>query len=459
MKNSPDVADLTRQGFLYLGGAASAAALVGVPGLALANTPLHCAPPKHGRASEWKGDNRPVEERLPVYALSAAYLTKLRDAYKAMRALPASDPRCFQQQANIHGWWCGGCGDGKMAPGGGIHYHWTFFLWHRAYLYFHERILGKLIGDMNFRLPYWDWNNTAHLKMPPAFTSPGSSSNSLWNSTRVLSPSTPLNAADVGPATMNPIYALSSWDPFGGSTSSGGAVEDGPHGYVHVSVSGDMGAFATAAQDPIFYAHHCNVDRTWAHWRDDLHEPNPPSGYFGSTAWPFFDENKKWVSIRPADVLNHVNKLRYTYEARPHRKKVKVRAGQFPIWEISGPGSLIRINADQQKAVVAAKQQGAKIGIALQGIAVPSGASGILDITTTIDGATHKVGYVAIVPDSPDGMVMPNARVSAVVEVTEVSERVLTPNSKAQFRLESRSTAATHVSAALTATRGQVVPY
>jgi len=198
MKHFSRGSELSRQRFLYLSGAASLAALSSTPGTALAGTPLHCEPPKHGRATAWKGDERPIEERLAAYSLSSAYLTKLRDAYKAMRALPGSDPRCFQQQANIHGWWCGGCGDGKMAPGGGIHYHWTFFLWHRAYLYFHERILGKLIGDMNFRLPYWDWNNTAHLKMPPAFTSPGSSSNSLWNSTRVLGASTPLNAADVG---------------------------------------------------------------------------------------------------------------------------------------------------------------------------------------------------------------------------------------------------------------------
>jgi hypothetical protein len=445
---------------LYLGGAASAAAFTATPGVVFADdTPLHCAPPKsYGPASEWKSDSRPIEERLAASTLSASYLTKLRDAYKAMRALPAGDPRCFQQQANIHGWWCGGCGDGKMAPGGGIHYHWTFFLWHRAYLYFHERILGKLIGDDNFRLPYWEWDNTSYLTMPPGYTSPANSSNSLWNSTRVLGPSEKLDAASVGPATMNPIYAIGSWDPFGGSTNSGGAVEDGPHGFVHVSVGGDMGAFATAGMDPIFYAHHANVDRIWAYWQDSLHKPDAPSSYFGSTKWPFFDENKKLWTITPADVIDHENKLRYTYV-----KRLTLRPFPFPIrippWELAATGPQIRITADQQKAVLSAKAQGGKIGIALQGIPIPDGVSGVLDITTVVDGKPEKVGYVAIVPDSAGGMTMANARVSTVVEVTSIAEHVLAPTSTAEFRLRPRSTSAAPTSFRLTAARAQLVVY
>lgn len=45
------------------------------------------------------------------------------------------------------------------------------------------------------------------------------------------------------------------------------------HGGVHLWTGGfdgtgrDMGAAWTAAADPIFYAHHANVDRLWTVWR------------------------------------------------------------------------------------------------------------------------------------------------------------------------------------------------
>ncbi|MFS7947023.1 putative catechol oxidase [Helianthus anomalus] len=35
-----------------------------------------------------------------------------------------------------------------------IHNSWLFFPFHRWYLYFYERILGKLINDPTFALPF-----------------------------------------------------------------------------------------------------------------------------------------------------------------------------------------------------------------------------------------------------------------------------------------------------------------
>ena len=86
--------------------------------------------------------------RKSASKLSSAELKKVDDAYKAMRALPATDPRAFAHQANIHCWFCG------MSEQ--IHGSWRFFPWHRAYLYFHEKILGGLIKDPSFALPPLD---------------------------------------------------------------------------------------------------------------------------------------------------------------------------------------------------------------------------------------------------------------------------------------------------------------
>ena len=52
-----------------------------------------------------------------------------------------------------------------------------------------------------------------------------------------------------------------------------GIVEARPHGTVHVDVGGVnppglMSAFDTAPLDPIFWLHHCNIDRLWEVWRN-----------------------------------------------------------------------------------------------------------------------------------------------------------------------------------------------
>jgi tyrosinase len=52
-----------------------------------------------------------------------------------------------------------------------------------------------------------------------------------------------------------------------------GIVETQPHGTVHVDVGGFnpaglMSRFHTAPLDPIFWLHHCNIDRLWEVWRN-----------------------------------------------------------------------------------------------------------------------------------------------------------------------------------------------
>ena len=38
------------------------------------------------------------------------------------------------------------------------------------------------------------------------------------------------------------------------------------HNSVHVWIGGDM-QLATSPNDPVFYLHHCNVDRIWSAWQ------------------------------------------------------------------------------------------------------------------------------------------------------------------------------------------------
>lgn len=58
-----------------------------------------------------------------------------------------------------------------------VHFSWLFLPWHRWYLYFHERILGHLIGDPHFSLVFWNWDNQkadGGNMMPTMFTQEGS---------------------------------------------------------------------------------------------------------------------------------------------------------------------------------------------------------------------------------------------------------------------------------------------
>lgn len=79
-------------------------------------------------------------------------------------------------------------------------------------------------------------------------------------------------------------------------------IEEGPHDEGHVSWLGDLDAIETAARDPLFYMHHCNIDRIWAEWQrvdpatrmdaslDDAYLPrsNDRAGYnAGDTMWPW----------------------------------------------------------------------------------------------------------------------------------------------------------------------------
>jgi len=273
------------------------------------------APPSATTAKAWGKDCRRILPRRPASTLSSTEVTKLRDAYQAMRALDTSDPndpRGFTRQANIHCWFCT-----EAASSVHVHFNWKFFAFHRAYLYFHERILGKLIGDMDFRLPYWDWDVSSHRKIPPAYATPNEASNPLWNSTRAMDSNDEIPDEDVGEDVMDAALEADDFTDFGGTASAPGIPEGAPHGSVHNDVgggSGDMAFFETAAKDPVFYAHHSNVDKIWSDWnKGSSTHTNPTSSAFLNLTWNFYDENKVWRSITAAQVLNHENQLRYVY--------------------------------------------------------------------------------------------------------------------------------------------------
>jgi polyphenol oxidase len=120
-------------------------------------------------------------------------------------------------------------------------------------------------------------------------------------------------------ATSNTALFMGSNDPDG---QNGGRIENGPHGAVHVwtgdptlqNAAQDMGVLATAARDPVFFAHHCNIDRLWDVWVNaTAAHQNPSSSDWLTHRWTFYDENSQYRSISIADVVSPEQSLRYTY--------------------------------------------------------------------------------------------------------------------------------------------------
>lgn len=96
------------------------------------------------------------------------------------------------------------------------------------------------------------------------------------------------------------------------------------HNRVHIWVGGSMSA-GTSPNDPIFFLHHCNVDRLWALWQFRHPGQNYPKdvlkvGVSGRRPHGLEDPMPPWTTgseiKRPREMLNHTA-LGYTYDTDP----------------------------------------------------------------------------------------------------------------------------------------------
>ncbi|NKX66532.1 tyrosinase family protein [Labrenzia sp. 5N] len=178
------------------------------------------------------------------------------------------------------------------------HAGWFFLPWHRGYLHAFEAILADWIfrqgGPTTWALPYWNYLNgsdPASRDYPQEFldsTIPGDNTpNPLANAFRgpavKLGPQAWINVdISLDAQTTQTVYTsipgtLGYGGPISGFDQQGnayGAVESDPHNFVHVMVGGNVPPSPTgwmydpdfAGLDPIFWVHHCNIDRLWAAW-------------------------------------------------------------------------------------------------------------------------------------------------------------------------------------------------
>ncbi|MED6117064.1 hypothetical protein PIB30_106470, partial [Stylosanthes scabra] len=149
----------------------------GPPTLPAGAKPTKCCPPTSTKIKDFEFPQKelPLRIRKPaqLVANDSEYVAKYNEAIRLMKSLPADDPRNFTQQANVHCAYCQTSYHQVGFPDLGlqVHFSWIFFPFHRWYLYFYERMLGSLIKDPSFALPYWNWDNPdGGMEIPAIYT-------------------------------------------------------------------------------------------------------------------------------------------------------------------------------------------------------------------------------------------------------------------------------------------------
>jgi polyphenol oxidase len=79
-----------------------------------------------------------------------------------------------------------------------------------------------------------------------------------------------------------------------------------------------MGVLGTAAFDPVFFAHHANIDRLWQVWIDTPATPpraNPSEDAWQQQVFVFYDGHRLWSQMAVGQVVDTQGSLRYRYQA------------------------------------------------------------------------------------------------------------------------------------------------
>jgi Common central domain of tyrosinase/Polyphenol oxidase middle domain len=250
-------------------------------------------------------------------------LLSYQKAIKTMQALPTNNPLSWAYQAAIHGTTITPAMTSWNNCEHGTDFFWS---WHRMYLYWFERIVRKMCDDPCWALPYWNWAPGSDFYLPAPFRDPASALYTVNRDAMINS-----GAASLNPLAVSVAGSFSLANFFTTNLNI-----QAPHGSVHIEVGGWMYSIYTAAQDPVFYVHHSNVDRLWDLWLAQGGGRNDPvlNSTWTGRSYTFFDENGSAVNMTACQILRAAQQLNYVYEGEPPQVlEYCRRRPPWPFWQ------------------------------------------------------------------------------------------------------------------------------
>ncbi|GGK20922.1 tyrosinase [Pilimelia terevasa] len=191
------------------------------------------------------------------------------------------------------------------------HGAWSFLPWHRRFLLDFEDALRAV--DPQVSVPWWDWRRGDAGLFADDFLGPADDRDP-HDSPLFAAATWPIAVpGQLGSATLRrrlrpaalPRRVADDLAEFAEFTE---ALEEGPHNAVHVALGGHM-ASGASPNDPVFWLHHCFLDRLWSRWQDRYGADAYPARGSGRNRGRY-DAIGPWP-ITPDEVLDH--RARYTY--------------------------------------------------------------------------------------------------------------------------------------------------
>jgi tyrosinase len=277
------------------------------------------------------GAGRQTYVRRNLCTYTAADYGVLERGIGTMQGRDVTDVTSWAFQAHMHGTYATPTTpQQKLVWNTCQHGSFFFVAWHRMYLYYLERILRAASGSTTFALPYWNYTDPTQRCLPPPYRDPStvlyvSQRNSWINNGSPLSSATVDYSQAFSYANFLPATGAPPDQSFGGGVISGptqfggvyGELEIQPHNVVHSAIGGWMGNPMTAAQDPIFWAHHANIDRLWSYWIASVPGAANPTGNstWMNTPFTFYDYDGSAQKLTASEILNTAAApLDYTYD-------------------------------------------------------------------------------------------------------------------------------------------------
>jgi tyrosinase len=319
----------------------------------------------------------PLRRSLQGLAWNDPIVETYRDGVGIMKQLATTEKFNWVNLCAIHG----NANSFKYCP----HGNWYFLPWHRAFIAMYERVIRHLTKNPDFGLPFWDW--TANPLMPDVFlskTTPSGKPNWLYvdeNGRKRTWPDTkPMPDDVVGPKVLAKILKETPFEIFGTSrrpgqnsldpswVTRGGGVQGTLEGTAHNLVHNNIGGWMPTSQsprDPIFFMHHCNIDRIWAVW--NLHNANPADPLWTGMTFTdnFWNADGTHWSPKVSDLYKPED-LEYTYGLVPITPPVGTAAAGPKTLALSqklgvlvatlgtgGPNDAAIVSVDNSKAATA----------------------------------------------------------------------------------------------------------